>query len=144
MTRQLRTGARGKNGLILANGGFLTYQYVVCLSSTPRSSPYPEKNPLPEHITDVPVPKITLSPQGDAVIETYTVDWDRSGKPERAHIVGRLKGSGERFVANEGDEGTLRLLAGTGREPVGLVGVVRADEKEEGRNLFSLGEGAKL
>jgi len=144
MTRQLRTGTRGTNGLILANGGFLTYQYVVCLSRNARSSPYPEKNPLPDHITDVPVPKITLSPRGEAVIETYTVDWDRSGKPEKAHIIGRVRSSGERFVANEGDEATLRFLAGAGREPIGLVGTVRGDEKEEGRNLFSLEEAARL
>lgn len=144
MTRQLRTGTRGQNGLVLANGGFLTYQYVVCLSRNPRTSPYPEKNPLPDHITDVPAPKISERPSGEAVIETYTVDWGRNGKPEKAHIVGRLRTSGERFVANEGDEGTLRLLAAGAREPIGLVGVVKGDTKEEGRNLFSLDEGARL
>ena len=50
MTRQLRSkkGER-TTGLILANGGVLTYQHAVCLSSSPRKdgSPYPSANPLP-------------------------------------------------------------------------------------------------
>jgi hypothetical protein len=143
MTRQLRAG-RGKNGLILANGGFLTYQYVVCLSTSPRSKPYPEKNPLPDHVTDVPAPKISEQPKGDAVIETYTVDWRRDGKPGKAHIVGRLKTSGERFVANEGDEATLLALASGKKEPIGLSGIVKEDPEEEGHNLFSLTGPARL
>jgi hypothetical protein len=50
MTRQLRSKKDKKTtGLILANGGVLTYQHVVCLSSSPRkdASPYPSANPLP-------------------------------------------------------------------------------------------------
>jgi hypothetical protein len=143
MTRQLRAG-RGKYGLILANGGFLTYQHVICLSTSPRKKPYPEKNPLPDYITDVPAPKVAERPRGDAVIETYTVDWSREGKPVKAHIVGRLKESGERFVANGVDEATLNTLAAGKREPIGLSGVVKEDPEEEGRNLFSLTEGARL
>ena len=145
MTRQLRSGTRGTNGLILANGGFLTYQYVVCLSRNPRKNgaAYPEKNPLPDHL-DTPFPKVQMRPEGEAVVETYTVDWDRKGVPERGHIVGRLVGSGERFVANHGDERTLKFLAQAGKEPVGMKGTVRRDPKEEGRNLFVLEEGARL
>ncbi|KIW07438.1 uncharacterized protein PV09_02278 [Verruconis gallopava] len=143
MTRQLRAG-RGKNGLILANGGVLTYQYVVCLSSTPRATPYPDRNPLPDHLANVPAPKISESPKGEAVIETYTVDWDRDGKPGKAHIIGRMKFSGERFVANHADEATLMALATGKKEPIGLSGVVREDSRLKGHNLFSLTDSARL
>lgn len=70
MVRKLRTGP-ATNGLILANGGVLTYQHVVCLSSKPRrsSSSYPDRNPLPEVITDVPVPPIAAQAEGEATIE---------------------------------------------------------------------------
>lgn len=68
MVRQLRKGS-GQNGLVLANGGVVTYQHVVCLSSRPRISPYPESNPLPAIVTDVPVPTVDLQADGEAVIE---------------------------------------------------------------------------
>lgn len=70
MTRQLRTG-NGQNGLILANGGVMTYQHVVCLSSRPRTdgSTYPTKSLLPYELKDRPVPPISLHPEGEAVIE---------------------------------------------------------------------------
>ena len=70
MVRQLRRGM-GKTGLVLANGGVVTYQNVVCLSSSPRKdgSSYPGCAPLPEMVTDVQVPEIEEKAEGDATIE---------------------------------------------------------------------------
>lgn len=70
MVRQLRNG-NGRNGLVLANGGVVTYQHVVCLSSKPSSSPYPDRNPLPGVITDVPVPDVAVQAEGEAIIEVW-------------------------------------------------------------------------
>lgn len=68
--RQLREG-KYQNGLVLANGGVITYQHVVCLSSKPRkdNSPYPEKNPLLERTTDWFVPAIEHPAEGEGRIE---------------------------------------------------------------------------
>ena len=73
MTRQLRA-SKGKVGLILANGGVMTYQHVVCLSSSPRrdGSSYPEKPPLPDVIDNALVPAVDTQAEGEAVIE---VNW---------------------------------------------------------------------
>ena len=70
MVRKLRTG-HGQDGLILANGGVLTYQHALCLSTRPRrdGSAYPNQNPLPSHLTDIPVPAVTARAEGEAVIE---------------------------------------------------------------------------
>jgi hypothetical protein len=70
MVRQLRSG-RGRNGLILANGGVVTYQHVLCLSSRPRDdkSPYPEENVLSQEVDDIPCPAIEFYPNGAAIIE---------------------------------------------------------------------------
>lgn len=69
MTRQLRDG-RGKTGLVLCNGGVMSYQAVVILSKEPRrEGDYPLKNPLPLQITDVSVPELVLDAEGDAVVE---------------------------------------------------------------------------
>lgn len=68
MVRELRKG-KSRTGLVLANGGVVTYQYVVCLSSKPRTSPYPEKNPLSEFVDDEPVPDLEREVEGGSVIE---------------------------------------------------------------------------
>lgn len=160
MTRQLRHG-RGKHGLVLANGGVVTYQYAVCLSTRPRKdgSPYPAKNPLPDVIKTVPVPQIEEHPSGEAVIEvrglglwitvlialqTYTVEFNRDGTPLRGYIVGRLKTNGHRFLANHADQSTLQQLCSTTEEPIGRSGHVQADAQKEGRNLFSFSKPSKL
>lgn len=49
MTRQIRSGTF-QRGLVLANGGVLSHQHALCLSSQPRKGKevYPRKNPLPD------------------------------------------------------------------------------------------------
>jgi hypothetical protein len=70
MVRQLRKG-KGRNGLILANGGALTYQHVICLSRQPRraGSPYPNRNPLPELLYHTPAVPVDDHAEGEAIIE---------------------------------------------------------------------------
>ena len=87
MVRQLREG-KGKTGLVLANGGVVTYQAAVCLSSSPRRDglPYPDTNPIPDIVTDVQVPPVDEKAEGDAVIEvswTLTLNWDRQLRAPR-------------------------------------------------------------
>ncbi|KAF2132888.1 acetyl-CoA acetyltransferase [Dothidotthia symphoricarpi CBS 119687] len=144
MTRQLRDG-KGRKGLVLCNGGVLSYQYVVILSNEPRKrGEYPQENPLPSQITDVHVPEVMLEAEGEAVVETYTVEFKRDGSPLRGHIVGRLKSNDKRFLANHGDDSTLRQMAeGTG-EIVGRSGWLRQDSAKKGRGLFTFDEPAKL
>ncbi|KAK4505899.1 hypothetical protein PRZ48_003864 [Zasmidium cellare] len=143
MTRQLRQ-SKGKTGLILANGGWVTYQHVLCLSRSPRSDglPYPDANPLPKYVTDVFIPKIAEQAEGNATIETYTVEYDRENKPLRGHIVGRLR-DGSRFLANHADEHTLKELSSWETEQINRKGVVTTDQKS-GRNLFSFGDVSRL
>lgn len=137
MTRQLRAG-KGKTGLVLANGGVATYQAVVCLSRSPRRDglPYPDSNPLADMITDVQAPALAVQADGDATIETYTVEFNRDGSPLRGHVVGRLKKNGHRFISNHADESTLKQLCSWEVEPIGRSGKVRT--AEDGRNLFTL------
>ncbi|KIW24683.1 uncharacterized protein PV07_10385 [Cladophialophora immunda] len=141
MTRQLRKG-KGRYGLILANGGVMTYQHVLCLSTTRRRGglPYPDSDPLPEFVTDIPVPKVDGKVEGeqDAVIETYTVEFNRDNTPLRAYIVGRLKSTDHRFIANHADDETLKQLSSGTDEKIGRTGRVRNDGK---RNLFTLKKG---
>jgi hypothetical protein len=142
MTRQLRRGKGGK-GLVLCNGGVLSYQHVVILSSAPPSSAYPAENPLPGEITDVEAPEMEMRAEGEAVVETYTVEFQRDGTPLRGYVVGRLK-NGKRFLANHGDEATLRALGSSTTEVIGRTGWVRQDDAREGRGLFTFEAGARM
>ena len=163
MVRRLRT-RHDRNGLILANGGVLTYQHALCLSTRPRrrGSAYPNMNPLPSHVTEIPVPKVTIHAEGEAVIEvslssasplclniaftpvdqTYTVEYNRENMPAKGFVVGRLTSNNERFIANTGNIKTLEQLSSREIEPIGRIGRVR--RSEDGRNLFWFEENAKL
>lgn len=69
MTRCLRDG-KGKTGLVLCNGGVLSYQSVVILSKEPRKKgSYPLENPLPPQIIDVSAPELVFDAEGDAIVE---------------------------------------------------------------------------
>lgn len=140
MSRQIRSG-KVKNGLVLANGGVLSYQHALCLSSQPRPmSPYPDSRSSSVTVTGAS-PPVEVSPEGEARIETYTVEFGRDGKPATAFIIGRLKVGDRRFVANHGDQWTLQQLASVFEEQVGKDGyvVTNQDTKEEPvRNVFFL------
>lgn len=71
MVRELRNGHHARNGLILANGGVLTYQHALCLSTRPRGNNpiYPPQDPLQTHVTDIPAPAVTATAEGEAVVE---------------------------------------------------------------------------
>jgi len=68
MVRQLREG-KGQYGLVLANGGVVTYHHAVCLSSQPRCSAYPNLHPSSTLTVDTPVPVVDTQAEGAAVVE---------------------------------------------------------------------------
>jgi hypothetical protein len=147
MSRQLRA-EKARTGLVLANGGMLSYQHALCLSSRPRldGSPYPDSRGSSGAVVGAPA-LVEPFAQGEAVVETYTVQFDRQGNPEMAFVIGRLKGNGYRFVANHGDQLTLQELASPGEEQIGKVGYVETRRDASGdpeSNAFSLGPRPKI
>lgn len=77
-------------------------------------------------------------------LQTYTVEYKRDGSPLRGYIVGRLTKNGRRFLANDGDERTLRQMADRDVEFIGQKGWVEGDKRREGRSLFTLDRGSKI
>lgn len=79
--------------------------------------------------------------------QTYTVEFSRDGQPEMAFIVGRVKDSGHRFVANHGDSATLQRLSSALEEHVsetGSVAIRRTARGEPEGNVFFLRPRAAL
>lgn len=71
MTRRLRGGS-GRNGLILANGGVLSYQHAICISSSPRKGmAYPDIE-TSECTEPEPTPPFVYEAEGPAMIEVST------------------------------------------------------------------------
>jgi acetyl-CoA C-acetyltransferase len=74
---------------------------------------------------------VNTKPSGTGTIETYCVAYGRDA-PEKAYILGRLEGSGDRFVAMAGNEPAL-LADMLTMEQLGRRVVV---SEQGGRNVF--------
>lgn len=70
MSRQIRAG-QIHNGLVLANGGVVSYQHAICLSSRqrPLRSDYPDSRGSSDMIVGDFVPSIDTFADGEAIVE---------------------------------------------------------------------------
>lgn len=99
MTERLREQP-GDVGMVTGNGFYLT-KHAASLWSTRPFERRPDawaNRPLPS--SDFPTaPVEPVSRDGNGVVETYTVHYDRDGAPVRGVVLGRYD-NGERFLAN--------------------------------------------
>ncbi|MGQ7829776.1 acetyl-CoA acetyltransferase [Altererythrobacter sp. Z27] len=101
----------GSNGLIFGNGYFLTkHAFGVYSTRTPEQL-YRRREPaIDQHkIDDLPSPPFDETPAGTAVIETYTVLFEK-GAPRSAPVFARLEGSGARCLATIIDPASLEAM----------------------------------
>lgn len=133
MMRRLRS-AREDYGLVTANGWFLTKQSTGVYSCRAPNAPFERQDPaiIQRKIDALPHPVVTETPQGRAVIETYTVVHGREG-----YLMGIVVGRDDadrRFVAHTPtDPAVLASLESV--ESVGRTGTV-GPASEGQRNLF--------
>lgn len=133
MTQRLRA-ARDDYGLITANGWFLTKQSTGVYSCKRPEAPFSRQDPsiIQKEIDALPHPVVTETPQGRAVIETYTVVHGRDG-----YLMGIVVGrdaADRRFVAHTPSDPSV--LAGLEAvESVGRTGTV-GPATDGQRNLF--------
>jgi acetyl-CoA C-acetyltransferase len=74
------------------------------------------------------VPVFVTDYAGPALLETFTIVYDRAGQPTHGVVIGRTPQS-TRFMARVAstDAATLARLTDLDHTPVGSVGLVRAD-----------------
>ncbi|MFC5995154.1 acetyl-CoA acetyltransferase [Pseudonocardia hispaniensis] len=126
---RLRRGAR--TALVHANGGYLTRQHAVLLGRDPHPRGYiGEPEPV---VTAGPAPRVVAPVEGEAVVETATVEHAHEAAAVRAFLVARTA-DGARFAAQTapGDAASALTLSlrgdAAGREVVGRqVRVARRD-----------------
>jgi acetyl-CoA C-acetyltransferase len=123
----------GSFGLVTANGNYVTKHAAGLYSTAPLGRPWQREAPavLQTELDGLPKAPFTETPAGAAVVESYTVVHGKAG-PELGIIVGRLRDSGRRFVANTpGDAATLADLEA--RDSLNRPGTVQS---VGGRNRF--------
>jgi acetyl-CoA C-acetyltransferase len=140
---------RHEFGMVTGNGWFVTKHSAGIYSArrpAPRRAPgggsqWKRTDPAIDqaHVDAQESPQLAEAADGEAVVETYTVAFDREGEPEQGIVVGRLgvAGDGARFLANTPADREL-LWSMCREEFVGLRGRVRAGE--DGRNVFVVRE----
>lgn len=109
MVRLIREG-EARNGLVTANGLYLTKHSVGVYSSSPQDGEWQAIDALPLQNEVDSGPRVQLSEdyQGEVVVETYTISFDRNG-PKRGIVVAKTP-SGLRAIANIDDHITLQSL----------------------------------
>lgn len=128
VVRRLRS--RPGTGLVYAQGEYLTKHGAAVLSSA--AGPYAgSQAPQEEH---GPV-RVDATYVGPLTVETYTVEYDREGRPARGYVLGRTPDGRTGVRVSKSDDATLRALVDPDVEAVGRTGRVVADGD---RRLFTL------
>ena len=91
----------GAFGLVTANGNVITKHAAGIFSTHPLHRPWARKNPadLQRQLDVLPMCPLTEQPEGDAVIESYTVMHNKNG-PHTGIVIGRLSANNVRFIAD--------------------------------------------
>ena len=114
----------GERGMVTANGWYLTKHALGIYSTAPPGRPFAfqDSTALDTRISAMRHPKFDPEAEGEGVVETFTVMFDREGKPERGLVLGTLT-TGKRFIADVPKDIEL-LEQMTVEDPIGLKGTV--------------------
>jgi acetyl-CoA C-acetyltransferase len=123
----------GSFGMVTANGMYLTKHSAGLYSTEPVKGPWKRQDPkkLQAELDAGPRERVNTTPSGTGTIETYCVPYGKDA-PERGIAIGRLDGSGERFVAVAPTDSAMLTDLLT-KEQLGRKVTV---SQEDGRNVF--------
>lgn len=129
LVQTLRHG--GRNGLLFANGGHCTHNHALLLTREPRRAGiFPQDYDVQEDADRLrgPIPELTDTFEGVSLVETYMVNYDRTGKPTYGTVLSRDP-HGRRIIARVDLEspGAIAFLTSGEIEPVGTRGTTRMD-----------------
>ena len=118
--------------MVTANGNYLTKHSAGLYSTAPLHGPWRREDPgkLQAELDARPRQRVETRPAGTGTIETYCVAFGKEA-PEKAYALGRLDGSGDRFVAIATDPALLDDMLT--REQLGRR--ISVNDKD-GRNVF--------
>lgn len=128
MVARLRGGAR--YGLLYGNGGIVTSNHAIVLSSAPIEAVSFPRGYDVQAEADArrdPVPALVEDYVGPARIETYTVHYDREGAVRFGVVVCRTPDGGRTLARVPAEDAAMiAFLTDGANEPVGTEGAIRA------------------
>ncbi|MGE4431280.1 MAG: acetyl-CoA acetyltransferase [Sphingobium sp.] len=138
MTQALRARKERSTGLLYGQGGYVTKHHALLLATFPGEGPLPDEHCVapPRQCFDGPVEETY---RGPAIVETYTVLFDRAGQPRHGIVIARTPSGGRtiaRVSADHADQ--IAALLDIGREPVGRDG--RIDFATDGVSEWRFGD----
>jgi acetyl-CoA C-acetyltransferase len=98
----------GTRGMVSGNGGFITKHSFGVYSTEPPATPFGHAEPQ-DAVDALPRRELCEEPDGEAVIETWTVMHDRAGEPENG-IAACLLDDGRRAWGTSTDAAVLEVL----------------------------------
>ncbi|MGH1370855.1 MAG: enoyl-CoA hydratase-related protein [Cellvibrionaceae bacterium] len=120
----------GSFGLAYGNGGWMSKHSAGVYSTAAPSTPWQacSSNELQDVVNADPMPEVDYQPEGEAILEAYTVNYFQ-GNPLNSVVIGRLKHNQKRFYAANPffDQETLQQTL-TG-DVLGKTIYVQADPK---------------
>ena len=129
LVRALR-GAPGQAALLYGQGEYVTKHHALVLGAGPSPQGLPRADYSVQAQADArrgPVPAFVTAHTGPAVLETFTIVYDRAGLPTHGIVIARTPG-GARLMARvpAEDPATLARLTDLDASPVGTQGHVAA------------------
>lgn len=127
----------GTNGLLFANGGYGTHNHTIVLTRTPQpSGTFPQDFDYQQEADALrgSVPELAEAHSGPAIVETYTVLYDRNGDVRHAIVIAATP-EGKRTVAKvpASDFHSIAALTSSVAEPIGSTGTI---EHRDGTNIW--------
>jgi acetyl-CoA C-acetyltransferase len=124
MVRRIREGAQ--SGLLYGQGEFVTKHYGLILSRQPSGDDISINARVQEHATPLlgDAYPIDETPDGVAMLETFTVVYDHAGQATHAVILARTS-AGARTVARTSQPDEIASLTGMQSFPVNAAGTIR-------------------
>jgi acetyl-CoA C-acetyltransferase len=127
MTRLLRSGA-GETGLLYGQGGFVNKHHALILGNQPAPRPLALRYTVQSEADRArgPIPALTTDFGGSAMLETFTILYDRDGAIGHGVAIARTS-EGSRLMAKvlAEDSETLDALTLSEHSAVGMQGQVR-------------------
>ena len=122
MTEALRGRGSGL-GLLYGQGGYVTKHHAITLSTKAPEAPLADESIVPRAAPTFAGP-VHEHHDGPAIIETFTILFDRDGEPRHGIVVARTPDGGRTIAKVPQGTAAIEKLLAPQSEPVGMQGRV--------------------